>query len=152
MAWVRLDDTFPEHPKVQTLPAEAFVLYITSLCYANRNLTDGYLPAVAVQQMGRLKHKRLAQTLVMAGLWEVVRGGYRIHDYLHFQPTREVVLKKRERDRVRKGFRAEATRNPAAPYPSRTQVSKETSTREEGGYEDPRVVQILKGTRPGRLA
>lgn len=128
MPWVRIEDTFPEHPKVQTLSSDAFRLYVTALCYANRNLTDGYLPGIAVQAMGGSHHKKYAQALVMAGLWEVARGGFAVHDYLAFQPTRESVLKRRAADRFRKGIHSESARNPSAPYPSRTQVSIETGT------------------------
>ena len=153
MAWVRIEDTFPEHPKVETLSDGAFRLYVKALCYANRNLTDGHLPAIAVQAMGGPHHKRSAQSLVMAGLWEVVRGGFAVHDYLLFQPTRESVLKRRERDRNRKGFRVDSARNPSVPYPTRTQVSIETGTLRRAGLRSidgavGRVVQGLKETSP----
>src|SRR5881396_3569688 len=128
MAWVRIEDTFPEHPKIQTLSADCFRLYVTALCYANRNLTDGHLPDVAVRSMGGPQHKRLARSLVLAGLWQPVRGGYTIHDFLEFQPTRAIVLKRRESDRNRKRIQMESERNPSAPYPSRTQVSIDTGT------------------------
>jgi hypothetical protein len=41
MSWVRLDDSFPEHPKVIALTDAAFRAHVRGLCYAGRFLTDG---------------------------------------------------------------------------------------------------------------
>lgn len=37
----------------------------------------------------------VADLLVYYGLWEPVRGGYRVHDYSDYQPTKAVVLAER---------------------------------------------------------
>ena len=145
MAWVRLEDTFCEHPKIEPLDDGPFRLHVRAICYANRNLTDGFVPAVAARAMGGARHKSATKALVDAGLWELARGGYRIHDFLEFQPAREAVLKRRERDR----FRKDSTRNPSAPYPSRTQGSKEPGTTKDGDVD---VTALLARTHLGRLA
>jgi hypothetical protein len=149
MGWVRLEDTFCEHPKIETLGDLPFRLHVKAICYANRNLTDGYVPDIAARAMGGPKHKRAARALIDAGLWELARGGYRIHDFLDFQPSREAVMARRMTDRVRK----DSNRNPSGIQTPRTQPVpkslKETGTNGEG---DQRVLELLQNTKPGRLA
>ena len=48
MAWVKLDDHFAEHPKVVQAGPVAGFLFVAALCYANRHLTNGFIPAAQV--------------------------------------------------------------------------------------------------------
>ena len=112
MPWVRLDDQFPDHPKVVAAGADAAWLYVMALCYCNRMLTDGFVPADQVPRMAPVK---FAKRLVEVGLWTSAPGGYTVHDYHDFQPTREEVLAERaqnaERQERFRQRRAEARRN-----------------------------------------
>ena len=102
MTWVRLDDLFPEHPKVQGAGQAAAWLHVAGICYSSRHLTDGMIPDAALAglgQYGKGRARRLADALVQTGLWEQVNGGYRVHDYLDFQPSREKVEGQREAKR-----------------------------------------------------
>ncbi len=96
MGWVRLDDSFPDHPKAVQAGPTACWMYICGIAYANRFLTDGFIPE---RQVARLcdakKPETLAAMLVEVGLWEPTTGGYLIHDYLDYQSSAEKV--KRER-------------------------------------------------------
>lgn len=83
MGWVRLDDGFPQHPKVVTLSDEAFRAYVVALCYAAEYETDGFVPEV-VAVNGPVR-----EALVTHGLWDDAEGGIAIHDYLEFNPSRE---------------------------------------------------------------
>src|SRR5689334_2206511 len=38
VSYVTMDDRFPENPKVAALSAPAFRLFVTAVCYSNRNL------------------------------------------------------------------------------------------------------------------
>lgn len=118
MAWVRLDDSFAEHPKVARAGPLGMAMQIAALCYANRNLTDGFVPRavaplllnfdglyIAFPEAGSpeggeeslaVSWQAVAESLVRAGLWEEEKGGYRIHDYLKYQPSRESVIRARE--------------------------------------------------------
>ena len=120
MTWVRLEDTFCEHPKVEPLSDLAFRLHVKALCYANRNLTDGFIPEVAARSMGGPRHRSATRSLLEAGLWELARGGFRVHDFLDFQPARESVLRRRESDRNRRGIQPDSTRIPDGIQPPRT--------------------------------
>ena len=138
MAWVRLDDHIDEHPKIVTLDDHAFALFIRGLAYCNRNLTDGFIPAVVAKQKMGARNSSIA-ALESVGLWESVAGGWQVHDYSVYQPTKQQV----EDDRSKKqaagqaGGRAsakaraqagaslvvEAESNPVPdPYPTRTRT------------------------------
>lgn len=124
MPWVRIDDHFNEHPKHARVGPLAWGVWLAGLAYCNRNLTDGFIPrSVAmtlacfevVDSEGRVwKLARTSgmvgedvdmgwviQLLVDAGLWEEVPGGYRVHDYHDYQPSREEVEAEREAARAR---------------------------------------------------
>ena len=108
MTWVRIEDSFPDHPKALEAGPLACWLYVCGLAYACRYLTDGFIPDRQVNRLSDVaKPGSQAQALVRAGLWEVVEGGYRIHDYLDYQPSAEKVEKEREATRKR----VEAHRN-----------------------------------------
>lgn len=97
MSWVKLDDQFPDHPKVVQAGPRAAWLYVCGLAYCARYLTDGLIPKA---QVGRLAAFQdcvvLAATLAHVGLWIEVGDSYRIHDWLDYNPTREQVKATRE--------------------------------------------------------
>ena len=108
MTWAKLDDLFPENEKVSGLNDGAFRLHIHALCYAARNLTDGRIPYSAKRGLGGTI-SRISE-LLDAGLWEVHEGGWVIHDYLEYNPSREQVQAQRQKkaDAGRKGGEATA--------------------------------------------
>lgn len=103
MPWVAIDDLLPEHTKVLAVnDSRAMWLHICALCYSARNLTDGHVPRAIVARL--VDHRRpyeLAGKLVAAGLWHEADGGYEIHDYLHYQPSRAKVIAEREAGKKR---------------------------------------------------
>lgn len=103
MAWVRLDDGFPEHPKVARAGDLAAWLYVCGLTYANRQATDGFIPASIVPRLTGLKNPLvLAKRLVEVDLWERADDdGYRIHDYLDYQPSSDRVRRERNANAAR---------------------------------------------------
>jgi hypothetical protein len=98
MTWIKLDDTFPNNPKILPLSNQAFRLYIEGLCYANQYLTDGFLAQAVIN---RLDSGNAYQELLSAGLWLERIDGAQIHDYCEHQTTRKVVEEKREQVRNR---------------------------------------------------
>lgn len=101
MTWIRLDDGFPDHPKVITLSDKAFRTYISGLCYASRYLTDGFLAEPVVK---RLDGVLSAGELEMVGLWQKIENGWQIASYSEYQTSKEQVevAKARNRERVAK--------------------------------------------------
>lgn len=113
MTWLRIDDGFSEHEKVQELHDRAFRLHVVAMCYCARNLTDGYLAPKAVKVCGAIigtAAKRWPAELVAADLWiPDGTGGFAIKDYLHYNPAAADVKKDRagarERMRALREFR-----------------------------------------------
>lgn len=98
MTWVRLDDRFPSHPKVLGLSDGAFRVHVSAICYAAEYETNGVISSVLVRQN---KWQRRIKELVEARLWDPVDGGFVIHDYLEYNPSREQVTATREATRQR---------------------------------------------------
>lgn len=94
MPWFRLDDNFDTHPKLVEVGPQAACVFVRGLCYSNRDLTDGVISKAVARELagGRTK---LESALVAVGLWHLDVGGYRIHDFLDFQPSRADVLEVR---------------------------------------------------------
>lgn len=108
MTWLRLEDTFPEHPSIAGLSDGAYRLYVNALCYSGRNLTDGFIPrAVAPLLYPKATAKRAAE-LVEVGRWEVVDGGWQIHNYLERQRSRAQVESEKKKAAERQKKRRES--------------------------------------------
>lgn len=123
MSWVKIDDKFPRHPKILRAGPLAGWLHINGLAYCAEYLTDGFIPVQAIPAMvdwsthgicflvsesqftdsfDRPENISLAQVLVETGVWDKIKGGYQIHDYLKYQPSKEQVLAEREAEKQRK--------------------------------------------------
>ena len=107
MAWVKLDDLFPQHPKIVRLSDAAYRLHVDALCYCSNQLTDGYVP----QGFTRGRPAKAVKELLVE-LWEPTEEGYLIHDYLAYNPSRKEVLDKKKKDAERKGIHFDSARNP----------------------------------------
>jgi len=133
MTWARLDDQLPMHPKVRGLTDAAFRLYICAICWSNMHLSDGYIPDRHLRYMSDVRRpKQCAEQLVQAELWEVTEDGWRIHDYLQYQPSADRVHQEREAKQPRlqrwlakRDASRDASEEPSrdasqddAPYPS----------------------------------
>ena len=100
MGWVKLDDGFPDHPKVVGLTDEALREYVRSLCYAARYETDGIVPD-QVAANGSVREELLA-----AGLWESgTASTIGIHDFLVYNPSRSEKERKRKVSRTNRAPR-----------------------------------------------
>lgn len=136
--WARLDDQFPDHPKVRSFGVFSLALQAASICYCSRYLTDGFIsysaadaliasvlapftlasgamvtPAVTSGMSGEdATEWNWKKLMVEAGLWEKKKGGFHVHDYLDYNPERAKVLEDRAKtaSRVSK-FRQKKDRN-----------------------------------------
>lgn len=92
MPWVRLDDGFADHPKLEQAGPLAAWLHVAALCYCARHLTDGCIPKPKALRLTDVpRPAQRVDALLAAGLWEDEGDHYRVHDYLEFQPSREQV-------------------------------------------------------------
>lgn len=125
MAWVRLDDCIFDNPKIAALSDAAQLAHIKAIVYCSRGLTNGDVPMRRAKEIATSK---VIKELVPM-LWEPTDAGFRVHDYLEYNPTREQVLKRRQADSARKssGIRAESgsprARAIPIPIPSPTPIT-----------------------------
>jgi hypothetical protein len=97
MPWARFEDDYLGNQKLTTLSTPAIALDMAGIVYSARELRDGRLTTTDVQLIATLIHLRrwqpVAAELVRVNRWtECEGGGYAIHDYLDYQPSREQVL------------------------------------------------------------
>lgn len=102
MTWLKKDDRFPEHRKIRRLSDGAYRLHDTALCACAKDETDGLVTEsdIADMQHGE-RLRKYVPALVLAGLWVPVANGWRIHDYLDYNPSRAQLDDKRAADRKR---------------------------------------------------
>jgi len=95
MAWTRVDDKFLMNPKVQSVGVHGMALYISGLIYCNANLTDGFISNSMLPVLCGLAFQvppqKTSERLVQANLWERVEGGFRVHDFLHFNKSKQEI-------------------------------------------------------------
>lgn len=103
MSWAKLDDAIYSHPKILRANLQAVGLYALSIAYSARHDLDGALPAEAVAMLAR-GDRSLADQLVELGLYELQQNGYKIHNFLKYNPSARQIRKrqKEQRERVRK--------------------------------------------------
>lgn len=111
MPWVRLDEDFSHHPKVAQVGPLGMAMQVAGLCYCNRHLTDGFIPrsiaATLLDFTGLAMNvwqgevagggedatwELVVGALLEVGLWKTAPGGFRIHDFHDYQPSKAEVL------------------------------------------------------------
>lgn len=105
MAWFKADDRIMEHPKFLAARAKGghsvIGVWFEAGTWANGQMTDGFIPrSWAILNNAETE----AGVLVEVGLWheDAARDGWQMHDYSDYQPTREELENKREKDLERK--------------------------------------------------
>jgi len=146
MTWFKVDDGFPEHPKLESLEhdpgrymAAVTVWTIMGADCARRN-TDG---KVTRARLGKVLHcigdmaMSGADALVEAGLWEALEGEYQFHDWADYQPTKADVeamrrskteRQRRWREPVDASTAASTRPSTAPPTNGSTRASHDAST------------------------
>lgn len=127
MGWVRVSDDFYDNEKFQTVTALGVAVWIATMAYCNRNLTDGMISKRAIR--GLVGFDGVSVTSGVTGrdagpedgVTELLDAGilhaaghdcdrcpqpaaheYVVHDYLAYQPSREKVEADREAAKARK--------------------------------------------------
>lgn len=131
MTWSRFDDAARKGPKATKAGNEAWGFWAASIMYCNQYSTDGFIPDEALKDVppvsiSKSKAKLLAERLVSArmepgkpGLFERddARGGYIVHDFLDWNPSKADVDQRRADDKARKQIeRAAAKSNGGASH------------------------------------
>lgn len=133
MSWVFIDDRFYTNRKVMSVSLHARWLYISALCVASQQGTDGLLAEsaqdclmVAVGRAGNFAE--LAAELVRAGLWiDKGQGVFEIHNYLEYQPSADDQRKQRAKNAERlKRFRQRGQRTDGGADKGQGETRSET--------------------------
>ena len=113
-------------------------LWVCGLAHAQSQLTDGFIAEEALAMIGvhgKARSQRLADTLVTVRLFDRVEGGYRVHDYLAFNATREEALARRGQTKEARvaagrlgGLRSAALRRQANGQANGKQTVKQSSS------------------------
>jgi hypothetical protein len=93
MAWFKIDDGMHSHPKTLDAGNEAIGLWARCGSYCSHYLTEGFVKRDVALLYGDMA---LVDVLVKVGLFEPVEGGWQMHDFLDYNPTKEKVLADRE--------------------------------------------------------
>lgn len=109
--YAKFDVLASEHPKVVSLVPRIKWAWFEAICYCQRNLTDGFIPAAAVRKNG---WGGAVGPLLLAGLWEQGEDGYIVHDYLDWNDSRAEVEARIDKSRAA----ADARWNPSSNAPS----------------------------------
>jgi hypothetical protein len=166
MAWFKVDDKLHSHKKI-VRAGDAMALWVIAGSWCADQLTDGFVPDYMAARLVP-GGADMADRLVDAGLWvpDVCDGdeGFRFKDWDEYQPTRDDVEARRERDRKRKtkqprddsgqyteGVREDSARSPdgftpspTRPDPSRTQP--DPKEQEQGARK--RATTLPEGWKP----
>jgi hypothetical protein len=73
----------------------ALGLWVAALAWIGEELTDGFVPDRQPTRLTGFDATHLVADLVAVGLWEREVDGWRVHDYAHYNLTREQVLERR---------------------------------------------------------
>jgi len=127
MVWAKIDDEILDNPKIVRAGVFGFALHVAAITWCCRNLTDGFIPTARVTALLTLDRVEydvanplalidgpdsgggntglpalvIADHLVKVGLWDDVEGGFQLHDFLQFNPSRADVEAKREQNAAR---------------------------------------------------
>jgi hypothetical protein len=107
VTWVKLEDTFLDHPKFLRAGPLAGYLCISGIAWAGHHRTDGFIPREQVRRLvdfnGCAHHCQtdegradgwladplvLAEELVKVGLWDRDGDDFRVHDFLDWQESK----------------------------------------------------------------
>jgi hypothetical protein len=87
VTWLRIDDSFVDHPKLHALSDAAYRAVTRSWGYAAKHETDGRIPISIAKEYTRSSRKVLAE-IIDCGLWTKNGTGYVIHNFNKRNPTK----------------------------------------------------------------
>ena len=95
MVWARLDDQFHDHPKLAEFDPDLMLpavgLHMLAISWCADRLTDGVIPAMQPRRLAGGVVDNLTAELVRVGLWDKHPKGFKVHDYLDYNPSRAQV-------------------------------------------------------------
>lgn len=107
MGWARFDDGYMDHPKIMDAGPWAELLDRRAIEHCAKYETDGLISKSGLRRISRDIPKVAARVLALVevGRWTLnENGGWWVHDYLLYNPSKQEKEAQREagRERVRK--------------------------------------------------
>jgi hypothetical protein len=100
MVWAKFDDETHTNRKLARLSDAAFRLWSHSITFSAKHGTDGMISEADVPLVwpspSPSKRMKAVRELVENGNWDRTPGGWRIHDFLDYQPTAQEAASMRE--------------------------------------------------------
>lgn len=134
MSWFKVDDAFHSSKPVLKIPRKyrlaAIGLWTSAGTWCAQEESDGFLPDWVLEEL--CGTPAIARHLVAAGLWIEVRGdldgsssdsgesGWQFKNWSKYQPTREELEEKREKDRIRQANYRASRRDNSVTTPGLT--------------------------------
>lgn len=97
MGWLRLSGTFADHPKTIASGNAAVGMFVRLACWSAEHETDGFVPVDVAKrygsraQLGKLTSARGATRPLL----EMAPGGFRLRDFLEYNPSHEQMTRQR---------------------------------------------------------
>lgn len=90
LQWIRLDTSFPDHPKIMDLVDQnqhrVVVAHVSMMCHVGKTESDGYFTEGALRRYAI--SKKDAYTAADSGLWIPARGnGFEINGWAEHNPV-----------------------------------------------------------------
>jgi hypothetical protein len=135
MSWLRLEDGIGDHPKILKLARADRWTWIELLSYCARHQTDGHIPN-EIGESRRYITNGFLRKCVDAGLIDQTENGLTVHDWDHFNPTKDptnAIRQQRYRNarrnaNVTENVTGEVTPSRARPQPRSRPVPRESSS------------------------
>jgi hypothetical protein len=108
--WIRLSDNYIDHPKFAVLSDGSFRLWHEAMAYCRRHQTDGLIPFPVLKSFmyhTKAREKQLASPHQegAAPLWQLIPAtGYKVHDYLEWNLSKEAEQSKQMLNNHRSAF------------------------------------------------
>lgn len=105
--WVRFNDNTPNDPEIDALSDGAFRLWFSAICFAQQELTDGWVPARMIRRLTpNYKPPHLKELLAPSDnpsgpILTPHNDGYLIRNFGKYNKTRDHWTKKRAADAER---------------------------------------------------
>jgi hypothetical protein len=97
--WVKLDAGFYDDPRLMGAGERGELLFLRSLAWSRRNLTDGWLPPGVVERLMPGGEEEAARLVGTGALKTDKRGGFEVVAFLRWQDSAADVKARRDSGR-----------------------------------------------------
>jgi hypothetical protein len=132
--------TFYNHPKVMRAAIDnpgSVGVYALSLSYSIDQRADGFIPHYQADRfiptLTPEQSAELTAILVKHGLWDVVPGGFQIHDWLEHNPSADYLKGKSEQGKHAVGVRWAKRKDTDSNTPSNTEGDSDVESEKKKG-------------------